>query len=256
MSTPLVHLHVEDRIATLTITRPKALNALNTAVINALHKHVVDLDGRDDVRVVLLTGEGEKSLVAGADIAEFATHNQQEGQALAQRGQDLLFTRIANAKKIYIAAINGFALGGGLELALSCHVRVASDNAKMGLPETSLGVIPGYGGTQRLAQCIGKGRAMDMMLSAKMIDAETALAWGLVNAVSTQDELMAEAKSRAKGYLRNSGDAQAAVIRAVNAGLDHKGGYDTEIVEFGKRFTSKEFVEGTEAFLDKRRPSF
>ena len=189
MSTPLVHLHVEDRIATLTITRPKALNALNAAVITALHKHVVDLDGRDDVRVVLLTGEGQKSFVAGADIAEFANHNQQEGQALAQRGQDLLFTRIANAKKIYIAAINGFALGGGLELALSCHVRVASDKAKMGLPETSLGVIPGYGGTQRLAQCIGKGRAMDMMLSAEMIDAETALAWGKKSSQSLPAEL-------------------------------------------------------------------
>lgn len=256
MSTPLVHLHVEDRIATLTISRPKALNALNAAVINTLHKHVVDLDGRDDVRVVILTGDGQKSFVAGADIAEFANYSQQQGQALAQRGQDLLCSRIASAKKIYLAAINGFALGGGLELALSCHVRIASANAKMGLPETSLGVIPGYGGTQRLAQCIGKGRAMDMMLSAQMIDAETALAWGLVNAVCPKDELMAEAKKRAKGYLRNSGDAQAAVIRAVNAGLDHKAGYDTEILEFGQRFTTKEFVEGTGAFLAKRRPSF
>jgi enoyl-CoA hydratase len=257
MSTPLVHLHVEDRIATITITRPKALNALNAAVINALHKHVVDLDGRDDVRVVLLTGEGQKSFVAGADIAEFANHNQQEGQALAQRGQDLLFTRIANAKKIYIAAINGFALGGGLELALSCHVRVASDKAKMGLPEVSLGVIPGYGGTQRLANLVGKGKAMEMITTAGMLSANEAKDWGLVNYVCSQEELIAMAEKIASKIKRNSPMAIAKAIKSVNAGfIAGVDGFEVEKKEFGNCFGTSEFIEGTTAFMEKRKPSF
>jgi len=153
-----LRLEVRDRIAFLTIDRPEALNALNAPTIQALHEHVVALDERADVRVVVLTGAGPKSFVAGADIAEFAGYSPAEGEALARRGHELLFNRIAQARKPYIAAINGFALGGGLELAMACHVRLASSTARMGLPEASLGVIPGYGGTQRLAQLVGKGR--------------------------------------------------------------------------------------------------
>jgi len=157
---PHVRLEIRDRIAFLTIDRPEALNALNASVIQELHEHVEALDARDDLRVVVITGAGPKSFVAGADIAEFASFGPSEGQALAQRGHDLLFNRIAQARKPYLAAINGFALGGGLELAMACHVRLASTTARMGLPEASLGVIPGYGGTQRLVQLVGKGRAL------------------------------------------------------------------------------------------------
>ena len=165
-----VRLEVRDRIAFLTIDRPEALNALNAPTIQALHEHVVALDERTDVRVVVLTGAGPKSFVAGADIAEFASYSPAEGEALARRGHELLFNRIAQARKPYIAAINGFALGGGLELAMACHVRLASSTARMGLPEASLGVIPGYGGTQRLAQLVGKGRALELMFISKSIE--------------------------------------------------------------------------------------
>ncbi|MEY3928028.1 MAG: hypothetical protein RJA97_1035, partial [Bacteroidota bacterium] len=175
-----VRLEVRDRVAFLTIDRPEALNALNAPTIQALHEQVVALDANDEVRVVVLTGAGPKSFVAGADIAEFANYGPEEGTALAQRGHDVLFNRIAQARKPYIAAVNGFALGGGLELAMACHVRLASSSARLGLPEASLGVIPGYGGTQRLAQLVGKGRALEMMFSASMIDAAKAEAWGLV----------------------------------------------------------------------------
>jgi len=252
----MISLSVDNRIATLTIDRPKALNALNGEVIQALHDQIEALDQRDDVRVVILTGAGEKSFVAGADIAEFANYDSAEGAELARRGHELLFNRVAAARKPYIAAVNGFALGGGLELAMSCHVRIASDNARLGLPETSLGVIPGYGGTQRLAQLVGKGRALEMMLGAGMIDAATAAAWGLVNAVVPQEELMAAAQKMAGNFIKQSGDAQAAVIRTVNAALEGGDGFKAEIDEFGQRFGSEEFKEGVQAFLGKRKPDF
>ena len=252
----MISLNVDNRIATLTIDRPKALNALNGEVIQALHDHIEALDQRDDVRVVILTGSGDKSFVAGADIAEFADYDQAGGEALARRGHELLFNRVAAARKPYIAAVNGFALGGGLELAMSCHVRIASENARLGLPETSLGVIPGYGGTQRLAQLVGKGRALEMMLGAGMIDATTAAQWGLVNAVVPQEELMAAAQKMAGKFIKHSGDAQAAVIRTVNAALEGGQGFEKEIEEFGQRFATEEFNEGVQAFLGKRKPDF
>jgi len=251
-----VRLEVRDRIAFLTIDRPEALNALNAPTIQALHEHVVALDERTDVRVVVLTGAGPKSFVAGADIAEFASYSPAEGEALARRGHELLFNRIAQARKPYIAAINGFALGGGLELAMACHVRLASSTARMGLPEASLGVIPGYGGTQRLAQLVGKGRALELMFSASMIDAAKAESWGLVNAVHEPEQLLEAAEAMARQFIKASGAAQSAIIRTVNAATEGGPGFEAEINEFGARFATAEFTEGTIAFLEKRKPSF
>ncbi|MEY4969504.1 MAG: hypothetical protein RLZZ261_1275 [Bacteroidota bacterium] len=251
-----LRLEVRDRIAFLTIDRPEALNALNAPTIQSLHEHVVALDERADVRVVVLTGAGPKSFVAGADIAEFARYSPAEGEALARRGHELLFNRIAQARKPYIAAINGFALGGGLELAMACHVRLASSTARMGLPEASLGVIPGYGGTQRLAQLVGKGRALELMFSASMIDAAKAESWGLVNAVHEPEQLMEAAEAMARQFIKASGDAQSAIIRTVNASAEGGPGFEAEINEFGARFGTAEFTEGTTAFLEKRKPSF
>jgi enoyl-CoA hydratase len=251
-----VRLEVRDRVAFLTIDRPEALNALNAPTIQALHEQVEALDANDDVRVVVVTGAGPKSFVAGADIAEFASYSPEEGKALAQRGHGLLFNRIAQARKPYIAAINGFALGGGLELAMACHVRLASSSARMGLPEASLGVIPGYGGTQRLVQLVGKGRALEMMFSASMIDAAKAEAWGLVNAIHEPDQLLEAAEAMARQFIKASGDAQAAIIRTVNAANEGGHGFAAEIEEFGARFATAEFTEGTTAFLEKRKPSF
>jgi enoyl-CoA hydratase len=251
-----VRLEVRDRVAFLTIDRPEALNALNASTIQALHEQVVALDANDEVRVVVVTGAGPKSFVAGADIAEFAGYSPEEGKALAQRGHELLFNRIVQARKPYIAAVNGFALGGGLELAMACHVRLASSSARMGLPEASLGVIPGYGGTQRLVQLVGKGRALEMMFSASMIDAAKAETWGLVNAVHEPDQLLEAAEAMARQFIKASGDAQTAIIRTVNAATEGGPGFAAEIEEFGARFATAEFTEGTTAFLEKRKPSF
>ncbi len=251
-----VRLEARDRVAFLTIDRPEALNALNASTIQALHEQVVALDANDEVRVVVVTGAGPKSFVAGADIAEFAGYSPEEGKALAQLGYELLFNRIAQARKPYIAGVNGFALGGGLELAMACHVRLASSSARMGLPEASLGVIPGYGGTQRLVQLVGKGRAFEMMFSASMIDAAKAETWGLVNAVHEPDQLLEAAEAMARQFIKASGDAQTAIIRTVNAATEGGPGFAAEIEEFGARFATAEFTEGTTAFLEKRKPSF
>ena len=256
MEFPNLHLAIENRVATLTIDRQKALNALNKEVIQALHDAVEWLDGQADVRVVILTGAGEKSFVAGADIAEFASFNDAQGEALSADGHRLLFDRIAAAKKPYIAAINGYALGGGLELAMACHVRIAADTARLGLPETSLGLIPGYGGTQRLVQLVGKGRAMEMMLGAGMVDAPTAERYGLVNQVVALDALMQAAQSMAASFLKQSGQAHAAVIQAVNAATEGGPGFAAEQHLFGALFGTADFAEGTTAFLEKRKPSF
>ncbi|HCC64375.1 MAG TPA: enoyl-CoA hydratase, partial [Flavobacteriales bacterium] len=182
---------LEDGILTLTISRPEALNALNRQVIDALAAAIEAAQDNAEVRVIVLTGAGEKAFVAGADIKEFADFDQAQGEDLARRGQRNLFDRVEQSRKPVVAAINGFALGGGLELAMAAHVRVASTNARMGLPEVSLGVIPGYGGTQRLAQIVGKGKAMEMVLTGGMIPADDALQCGLVNQV-VEPELLLE----------------------------------------------------------------
>ena len=244
-------------IATITVNRPTKLNALNKQTIQELHDAFEALAADAQIRAIILTGSGEKAFVAGADIAEFASFSVQEGAQLATQGQELLFDFVQNLRTPVIAAVNGFALGGGLELAMSCHFRVASDNAKMGLPEVSLGVIPGYGGTQRLPQLVGKGRAMEMIMTAGMVSAEDAKNYGLVNHVVPQAELLDFCNGIAQKILRNSPTAISQAIKAVNANFeDGVNGYQTEIKSFGKCFGTEDFKEGTTAFLEKRKPEF
>ena len=246
-----------SKIAQVTINRPNKLNALNSATIHELSDAFEDLEDDEDVNVIVLTGSGDKAFVAGADISEFAHFSVDEGGGLARKGQEMLFNLIENLSTPVIAAINGFALGGGLELAMACHFRIASDNAKMGLPEVSLGVIPGYGGTQRLPQLVGKGKAMEMIMTATMIPADEALNCGLVNHVTTQEELLPLAEKIAGKIMRNSSVAISAAIRAVNANFeDGVNGFDIEIEEFGECFGTNDFKEGTTAFLEKRKPNF
>ena len=247
----------EKGVATIFINRPEKLNALNKATIQELHETLKMAENNPEIKVIVLTGMGEKAFVAGADISEFAHFSDQEGAKLARKGQEILFDFIENLKTPVIAAINGFALGGGLELAMACHFRIASDNAKMGLPETSLGVIPGYGGTQRLPQLVGKGRAMEMIMTAAMIDAETAKAYGLVNHVVPQADLFATYNQLADKIMRNSPIAISKAIEAVNANFkDGVNGYDVEIRTFGECFATNDFKEGTTAFLEKRKAVF
>ncbi|WP_395053107.1 enoyl-CoA hydratase/isomerase family protein [Flavobacterium sp.] len=247
----------ENGISQITINRPSKLNALNVATIQELHDAFKTLNENHETRVIILTGEGEKAFVAGADISEFAHFSVEEGAQLSQQGQELLFDFIENLKTPVIAAVNGFALGGGLELAMSCHFRVASDNAKMGLPETSLGVIPGYGGTQRLPQLVGKGRAMELIMTAGMIDAETAKNYGLVNHVVLQAELLEFTKAIATKIMKNSPVAIGKAIKAINDNYkDGVDGFKTEIKNFGKCFGTEDFKEGTTAFLEKRKAVF
>lgn len=248
---------VENGIGQITINRPSKLNALNVATIKELHDAFESLENNAAVRVIIITGEGEKAFVAGADISEFANFSIEEGAQLAAQGQELLFDFVENLKKPTIAAINGFALGGGLELAMACHFRIASDNAKMGLPEVSLGVIPGYGGTQRLPQLIGKGRAMEMIMTAGMVSAEEAHRVGLVNHVVPQAELLDFTKGIATRIMRNSPFAIGRAIKCVNANFKEGiNGYDTEIRNFGKCFGTEDFKEGTTAFIEKRKAEF
>ncbi len=245
----------EGAISIITIDRPKQLNALNKETIAELHEAFDNFDKDEKVRAIIVTGSGEKAFVAGADIKEFMNFDSVQGRELAAKGQKLLFDFVENLNTPVIAAINGFALGGGLELALASHIRMASDNAKMGLPEVSLGVIPGYGGTQRLAQIIGKGRAMEMILTAAMIDAGTALNYGLVTEVVSQAELMDAAKSKAEKLLKNSPKAQSFAIKAVNASY-YKNGFETEKDLFGQAFATEDFKEGTTAFVERRKAEF
>lgn len=250
-------LSKKGRLAQITIDRPKKLNALNKATIIELSSAFEALEEDVNTKVIILTGSGEKAFVAGADISEFANFSEEEGSRLARTGQKMLFDFIENLSTPVIVAINGFALGGGLELAMSCHFRIASDNAKMGLPEVSLGVIPGYGGTQRLPQLVGKGKAMEMIMTAAMISADEAKDYGLVNYVTKQEELLPLAEKIASKILRNSSVAISAVIRAINSGFkEGVNGFDVEIDAFGKCFGTEDFKEGTSAFLDKRKPNF
>lgn len=247
----------QDGIAVVTINRPTKLNALNRATILELHEAFKALNEDNTVRVIIVTGSGEKAFVAGADIAEFADFSVEEGEKLAALGQELLFDLVQNLGTPVIAAVNGFALGGGLELAMAAHFRIASDNAKMGLPEVSLGVIPGYGGTQRLPQLVGKGRAMEMIMTAGMVNAEEAKAYGLVNHVVPQAELLDFAKGIAGKIMKNSPVAIARAIQAINANYeDGVNGYNTEIKAFGESFGTADFKEGTTAFLEKRKAEF
>ena len=250
-------LKTQNGITTITINRPNKLNALNIETIQELNDAFNEANLDKNTKVIIITGSGEKAFVAGADISEFADFNVEEGQDLAAEGQELLFDFVENLSTPVIAAVNGFALGGGLELAMAAHFRVASDNAKMGLPEVSLGVIPGYGGTQRLPQLVGKGRAMEMIMTAGMIDASQALNYGLVNHVTTQEELLPFCENIAVKIMRNSPVAIGSAIKAINANfINDIDGFEVEISEFGNCFGTQDFKEGTTAFLEKRKANF
>ena len=248
---------IENRINIISINRPEKLNALNIETFSEIDYAIKSSVANDEVRIIILTGVGEKAFVAGADIKEFVNFTMEQGSELSESGHKILSETIEGCPKPIIAAINGYALGGGLELAMACHIRVASENSKMGLPEVSLGVIPGYGGTQRLPQLVGKGRALDMILTAKMIDTDEALAYGLINYKTDQTELMDFVKNLSGKILANSSNAIKNAIKSVNANFE-KGidGFKVEINEFGKCFETKEFNEGTSAFLNKRKPDF
>ena len=257
MSYENILVHTENGIGTITINRPKKLNALNKATIQELHNAFTTLNNDPSTKVIIITGSGEKAFVAGADISEFANFSVEQGAELARNGQEILFDYVANLSTPVIAAVNGFALGGGLELAMAAHFRIASHTAKMGLPEVSLGVIPGYGGTQRLPQLIGKGKAMELIMTAGMMDAQEALACGLVNHVTAPEELFDLAKKIASKIMRNSSVAIAHAIKAVNDNYtDGVNGYETEITQFGVCFGTEDFKEGTTAFLEKRKANF
>lgn len=246
-----------DRILFITINRPEKLNALNKATLEELHTAFRSAFDDRAIGGVIITGSGTKAFVAGADISEFSSFNKKEGELLARDGQTRIFNFIENGSKPVIAAINGFALGGGLELAMACHIRFASENARMGLPETTLGLIPGYGGTQRLTQLVGKGKALEMILSADMINAEEAYRIRLVNSVTSADNLLSAAEKLMRTILTRSPKAIAAAIRAVNANFDKDvNGFEKEILEFGACFATKDFNEGVNAFIQKRKPDF
>lgn len=252
-----VLIEQKENLAIITINRPSKLNALNKQTIDELHVAFNSLNENVDIKVIVITGSGEKAFVAGADISEFADFKVSEGTELARKGQEILFDFVQNLGTPVIAAVNGFALGGGLELAMAAHFRVASSNAKMGLPEVSLGVIPGYGGTQRLPQLVGKGKAMEMIMTAGMISADDAKEWGLVNHVVSQEELIPLCEKIASRIIKNSSVAIATAIKSVNANYKSGvNGFDVEIEGFGESFGTDDFKEGTSAFLEKRKAKF
>ena len=248
---------IDNRINIISINRPNNLNALNIQTFSELDHAVKSSVANPDVRLIIITGSGDKAFVAGADIKEFVNFSMEEAYELSESGHKILSETIESCPKPIIAAINGYALGGGLEIALACHIRIASENSKMGLPEVSLGVIPGYGGTQRLPQLIGKGRALEMILTGKMIDVDDALSFGLINYKTPKDQLMTFTKDLAKKILSNSSNALKNAIKSVNANFQQDvNGFEVEINEFSKCFETKEFIEGTSAFLNKRKPDF
>lgn len=248
-------LENEGQISTITINRPQSLNALNGATISELSEALSQLEQDSNCRVIIITGSGEKSFVAGADIKEFSDFGQDKAEELARNGQNSLFNKIENLRKPVIAAVNGFALGGGLELAMACHIRYASENAKLGLPEVTLGLIPGYGGTQRLPKLVGKGLANEMIFSAKMISAIRAKEMGLVNEVFSLEELLPKTKELATLISKNSPQGISKAIAVVNAS-DSAEGYELEIKSFGELFEMEDKKEGVSAFLEKRKPNF
>jgi enoyl-CoA hydratase len=246
----------QGEILVVTINREKKMNAINLKLIRELTTVFEDITDREEVKSVLLTGAGDKAFAAGADIAEFANFDPAEGEAMSRDGHDLM-NSIEQSEVPVLAAVNGFALGGGCELAMACHLRVASDNAKFGQPEVNLGILPGYGGTQRLPQLVGKGRSFQMLLTGDPIDANKALEWGLVNQVTTQEALLESAKKLLGKIVRKGPEAITNVIDSVNAHYSKKhDGFETEIKHFGGSFETQDFKEGTSAFLEKRKPDF
>ena len=246
----------KESIQRIIINRPQQLNALNKLTIQELRSAIEDANSNNIIRVIILTGAGEKAFVAGADIKEFVNFTPEEGKKLSAEGQQKLFNQIDSYSKPVIAAINGFALGGGLELALACHIRIASENAKMGLPEVTLGLIPGYGGTNRLTQIIGKGKALEMMLSANMISASEALQCSLINHLVPQQELINKALELANKIAKNSPFAVSKVLETVHQSTFNQKALDKEIELFSECFGTLDFKEGTSAFIEKRKHNF
>jgi len=256
MSYQFLTLEVSDRIATLTVNRPDKLNALNDATISEIGEAIDEVRSRDDIAGLIVTGAG-RAFVAGADISELSSQTPTIAKSRAQRGQGI-FRRFATSPKPVIAAVNGFALGGGCELALACHIRIASDKAKFGLPEVKLGTCPGYGGTQRLSRLIGKGRAIQLITTAEMIDANEAYRIGLVNKITTADELVPAAVEMMKAILANGPLAVALCIEAIDRGLEMSldEGLVLEANHFGLLAATEDMTEGMKAFLEKRAPVF
>ena len=246
-----------DNIFTVTINRPDKLNALNRIVIEELSDAINEIYYNPEIKAAIITGSGLKAFVAGADISEFLSLDGKGGKALAEKGQQNVFDKIENSPKPIIAAVNGFALGGGCELAMACHFRLASDNAKFGQPEVNLGLIPGYGGTQRLTQLIGKGKAMELTMTGNMIDANEALRLGLANHISSQENLLAEAKKILQTITSKAPLAIAEAISLINhAAYGKADGLEKEMEAFGKLFDTADAKEGANAFLDKRKANF
>ncbi len=256
MEAKLTWVEVLDNVGWLKINREGKLNALNRDLIDEIHDHLADFQSDPNVRVIILTGSGDKAFVAGADITEFSRFGPQEAAALVQYGNQVLFDFIAQLTKPVIAALNGFALGGGLELAMACHIRIAAEHAKMGLPEVSLGIIPGYGGTQRLPSLIGKGNAMEMILTGDMIDAKKALEIGLVNQVVPAKHLMEAALTMAERMMKNAPHSLKNAIKALHAADGSPKGFIEEALLFSDCFGTADFEEGMGAFLEKRKPKF
>lgn len=253
-----LHYVTENFAAIITINRPEKLNALSSQVLDDLRHLVADLRVRDDIRVVIITGSGEKAFVAGADIGELAALNDHEiGREFAQNGQ-AVFSLIESSPKPFIAAVNGFALGGGCELALACHIRIASENAKFGQPEVNLGIIPGYGGTQRLTRILGRTLATDLILTSRMMDAREALEQGLIARITTLADLLPTAKEMASAIASKAPLAISAALECIVEGIDEtiEEGLGREADRFGMLTTTEDFHEGTSAFLAKRKANF
>ncbi len=246
----------------ITVNRPDKMNALNKEVFNDLDKAMDEVKNDESIKSVVITGAGAKAFVAGADIAEFSTFTKEEAIALSKRGQQVFF-KIENSQKPVIAAVNGFALGGGCELAMACHFRICSDNARFGQPEVNLGLIPGYGGTQRLTQLIGKGKSMELNMTGQMIDATEALRLGLVNHVTAADELMNKAIEMLTLIQSKAPVAVGKIITCVNIAVmgdsaftNGTSGFEKEAEAFGECFETEDMKEGTQAFLEKRKAAF
>lgn len=247
---------LSEGILTITINRPDKLNALNRDVFADLDDCINHVYDNEEIKAVIITGAGPKAFVAGADITEFLSLNAEEAKQLSANGHRI-FSMIENCPKLVVAAVNGFALGGGCELAMACHIRVASDNAKFGQPEINLGLIPGYGGTQRLAQYVGKSKALELLLTADMLTAAEALQWQLVNYVVPADELLAKCKSILNKVITKSPLVVDQLIACTNSCFNkNEDGFELEIDEFGKCFTTSDFKEGVTSFLEKRKAVF
>ncbi len=256
MAYQTILVSTENNICTVTINRPDKLNALNKNVFDDLDNVFDDIAGNEEIKSVIITGAGPKAFVAGADIAELSGLSKEEALTLAKRGQDIYF-KIENCPKPVVAAVNGFALGGGCELAMACHFRLCSENAKFGQPEVNLGLIPGYGGTQRLVHLVGKGKAMELLLTANMVGATEAQTLGLVNHVTSPENLLDQCKQLLAIINSKAPLALAGCIKAANAVFDEKNdGYAEEVRQFAECFGTEDMKEGTAAFLEKRKANF